>query len=166
MEIQEIYERYKKLLTDIALRIVKNESDAEDIIQTAFLRLAQKHINNDKQALSYLIKTVVGRAKNKKYRNISFRMEETVVSNSDPEGQILNQELKDVVRNAIERLPYKEKVVLIMKKYEGFSHKEISKIMHMREGAVRVLLYRGMRKLEKMLMPYISGGKDEKRDEN
>ncbi len=163
MEIEKIYEKYKKVLMNIAVRIVANENDAEDIIQTAFLKLSQKHIKNEKQALSYLMKTVIGRAKNKKYRNTPVLITKPAVSNSDPERQMLDQELKDVIKNAIGRLQYKERVILIMKKYEGFSHKEISEILNIKEGTVRVLLYRGMRKLEKMLLPYIKGGEEWKR---
>jgi len=166
MEIQEIYEKYKKVLMNIAIRTINNPNDAEDIIQTAFLKLAQRGIKNEKQALSYLIKTVIGRAKNKRYRHTTVEIKETPISSLDPEQQILKQELKDIIRDAIEKLPYKERVILIMKKYEGFSNKEISEIMHIKEGTLRVLLYRGMRKIEKMLLPYISGGKNEKRYED
>jgi len=166
MEIEKIYEKYKRMLMDIAVRIVQNEDDAEDILQTAFLKLFQKNIKNEKQALSYLIKTVAGRAKNRKYRVPILNLDDPEPLSFSPEQNILKQELNNKVKNAIGQLPYKERLILIMKKYEGFSHKEISKILKIREGTVRVLLYRGMRKLEKKLMPYISGGNDEKRDEN
>ncbi len=163
MEIEEIYEKYKKVLMNITVRIVQNKSDAEDILQTAFLRLAQRHIKNEKKAFSYLVKTVVGRAKNKRYRKRPQDDTHPEIIVLSPEQNVLNQELKEMIEKAVEKLPYKERIILIMKKYEGFSHKEISEILNIKEGTVRVLLYRAVRKLEKILLPYIKGGEEWKR---
>ena len=160
MEIEKIYEKYKRVLMNITIRIVQNENDAEDILQTAFLRLAQRHIENEKQAFSYLVKTVVGRAKNRRYRKRPSDDNDPEIVVLSPEQSMLSQELKEMIKQAVEKLPYKERIILIMKKYEGFSHKEISDILNIKEGTVRVLLYRAIKKLEKILLPYIKEGKE------
>ncbi len=47
-------------------------------------------------------------------------------------------------------LPYKLRVVLVLKEYEGLSYREIGSIMGISEGNVKVRVYRGREKLEKI----------------
>ena len=52
-----------------------------------------------------------------------------------------------------------ENTVVILKRYEGMSHSEIANILGISEKNSRIILYRAMRNLRKILEPYVKMGK-------
>jgi len=62
-----------------------------------------------------------------------------VMSNSQPDIQAEKQELKEILSNAINQLPYQEKLVITLYYYEGLNFKEIAKVLDLSQGRISQL---------------------------
>ncbi len=64
-----------------------------------------------------------------------------------------------MVREAINSLPKRQRIAVILREYNGLSYKEISKILRCSTKAVESLLYHAKLGLKEKLMPYFKKGK-------
>ena len=71
-----------------------------------------------------------------------------------PEQELEDKERKEVLDWAISKLPDNQKTTIILSKYEGFSNKEVTKIMEMSLSAVEALMHRAKKNLHKQLHNY------------
>jgi len=115
---------------------------ARDVVQEAFTRMWEKHkdISNDK-AKSYLFTTAYHTMidvirKHKK----QTRLEEYHTAGMTVES--VSMDLKDVLNEAVEKLPEIQKSVVLLRDYEGYSYEEIGHITGLNESQVKVYIYR------------------------
>jgi len=150
MEIEEIYARYSNKLIRIAYRITQNEADSWDILHDAVLEFIKRKPKG--KPLNYLIKIIVNKSINfvKKKRNLELR--EIGVDDS-PQKTMEREEIRKIVKAGIKRLEPVERGVLVLKKYENMSHKQISEILDISPENSRIILYRSLEKLKIFLMP-------------
>lgn len=154
-----IYENVFPTLIRIAYHITKDMVIAEDLCQEAFIKLYQRPTSfpSEEQAKYWLIRIVKNLAFNhekRKQREIKaytkFSKGENAISESGEEI-VLKKELSHHVKQAIEKLPQKLRIVLILREYGDLNYKEIAKILHISEGNVKVRIYRAREKLGEML---------------
>ncbi|UMB54885.1 sigma-70 family RNA polymerase sigma factor [Lutibacter sp. A64] len=149
----QLYDLYCDAMFVIANRYVKNNIEAEDIMQDAFIKVF-KDINNFKGEVSigaWIKKIVINQCidylKKKKIELVSI--EENNISNLEDDDWGVDTEITiDIVVVIINNLPEKYKVVLNLYLIEGFDHKEISKILNIAEATSRSQLMRGKNKLK------------------
>lgn len=125
----------------IAVSNAKNRVDAEDIFQDVFISL-MKHINkieNETHLKYWLIRTTINSSKKfhlcfwkKRVRLQDSQLDEAYVNNET----IIDDEIS-VLRDEIKKLPEKQKSVIYLYYYEGYSIKEISIILKIAEGTVK-----------------------------
>jgi len=70
---------------------------------------------------------------------------------ASPEREYVQNELSEIVMNAINQLSEEQKTVLIMKEYEGLKFREIAEVMNVSENTVKSRLYYGLSNLKKIL---------------
>lgn len=70
-----------------------------------------------------------------------------------PEANIERQELLRTVRQALQKLPRRYRDILLLSYVSELGHREVAKVLHLTEGAVRILKLRALRKLEQFLPP-------------
>ncbi len=150
MEIEEIYERYGNKLIRIAYRITQNEADSWDILHDSVLEFIKRKPNG--KPLNYLTKTIVNKSINfvKKKRHLELR---EIGINDSPQKTMEKEEIRKIVKAGIKRLEPIERSVLVLKKYENMTHKQISKILDITPENSRIILYRSLEKLKFFLMP-------------
>lgn len=73
----------------------------------------------------------------------------------DPEERALSGELRDRVRDAIEALPYKLRLVVVLRDMHGLSYEEIAQVLGCPIGTVRSRLHYATQKLAVSLRPYV-----------
>lgn len=125
--------------------IVKNigdEESARDVVQEAFTRLWEKHrdINNEK-AKSYLFTT----AYHAMIDTIRKEKRKTRLEEYHTAGMMFETseiDLKEVLNEAVDRLPEIQKSVVLLRDYEGYSYEEIGQITGLNESQVKVYIYR------------------------
>ncbi len=155
----ELVERYQRLAWHIAYRLVKNMEDAEEIAQEAFLKIFRNAKNYRPTAKfnTYLTRVVTRLCYDhwKKHRPLSYDPQEQNFVQNDQltavEG-LEKQEVKSTVREAIDQLPHREKVAIILQHYEDFSYREIAQTLEITEKAVERVLARGRNRLKEKLI--------------
>ncbi len=68
-----------------------------------------------------------------------------------PETPIFRQEWKELLQEAMTRLPEEQRIVLIMKEYEGLKFHEIATVLGQSENTVKSRMYYGLKALKKIL---------------
>ncbi|MBN2175879.1 MAG: sigma-70 family RNA polymerase sigma factor [Bacteroidales bacterium] len=124
------------------LKNLKDEENARDIVQEAFTKMWEKarDITSEK-AKSYLFTAAyhtmidfIRKQKNKEsYRDFYQAEKSYETSYSD---------LKEVLDEALAKLPDVQRSVVLLRDYEGYSYNEIGEIMNLNESQVKVYIYR------------------------
>ncbi|MFQ6091066.1 MAG: RNA polymerase sigma factor [bacterium] len=166
---RELVERYKKRAYYIALDLMGNHEDAEDISQEAFIKVYQSigSFRGDAQFSSWLYRILVNlcmsekrkkTSKNIEYYGDSIPEEIHHVDDSDsqdhPEAVVRSRRIQEHIREALEKLPPKQKAVFVLRHYQQLPIKEIARVMKLSEGTVKSHLFRTVRKLREFLEFY------------
>jgi len=133
----EIYKIYSQAMYNTSLRIVKNETEAEDLIQDAFLKAFQniKQFSEEVSFGTWLKKIVVNSSLDfLKKRKIEFVYidEHKLIKKHENENNKNNDSIDlevAKIKNAIMKLPDGYRVVLTLYLLEGYDHSEISEIL-------------------------------------
>jgi RNA polymerase sigma-70 factor (ECF subfamily) len=145
---------------NLARWLTRNEHDAQDIVQEAFLR-AYKFFNGFRGSnpRSWLLSIVRNATYNWLEKN---RRKELIVlfdeevhgadnAHSDPITPLLRELDHDRVREAIEELPVEYREMMVLRELEGFSYKELSELAQVPIGTVMSRLSRARKQLHTRL---------------
>jgi RNA polymerase sigma-70 factor, ECF subfamily len=148
-----LFERYHRLVFDIALRIVRDPGEAEDVVQTVFLDVFRAVANFDpkKGILKvWLLQYAYHRALHRKRHLVSnhfYRWEALEAALEIGVERSLAAELPEIVRLAeemLEKLKPRQRAVLEMTYYEGLTAEEIALRIGETAHVVRHDLHRGL----------------------
>ncbi len=151
----ELYKLYANAMYNVALRIVNNDAEAEDVLQEAFLD-AFSRINDFRQETTYglwLKQIVINRSINylRKRKVELVSLEEIEIADEpiyDESETVLKVE---AIKTAMNELPDGYRVVLTLYLFEGYDHEEISHILKITENTSRSQYMRAKRKLNSLL---------------
>ena len=117
---------------------------AEELVQDAFVKVIERW-ERIEQPSAYLRATVVnGCTGYRRHRDVVRRnTTPPVLTVVDPEGFVL--------REAILRLPNRQRAVLVLRFYEDLPEKEIAELLHCRDGTVKSALHRGLEQLRRVV---------------
>lgn len=156
----DVYKLYYKAMYNTALRIVKAEQDAEDVMQEAFLSAFEK-IGEFKGEVSFgawMKKIVINRSldllRKKKviFEDIEkAEIRENVISGEDEEDKTEQAYDADKVRDAIQALPDGYRTILSLYLLEGYDHEEIAGILGISPVTSRTQYSRARKKLKEQL---------------
>ncbi|MBY0542738.1 MAG: sigma-70 family RNA polymerase sigma factor [Sphingobacteriaceae bacterium] len=151
----ELYKLYAKAMYNVALRIVNDDAQAEDVLQEAFLD-AFNRIADFRQETTFglwLKQIVINRSINylRKRKVELVSLEEIEIADEpiyDESETILKVE---AIKAAMNELPDGYRVVLTLYLFEGYDHEEISHILKITENTSRSQYMRAKRKLNSLL---------------
>ena len=171
-EFEELALQHLDPLYSAALRLTKNDRDAEDLVQDTFLRAYrffdkfERGTNMKAWLFKILTNTFINRYRRSvKERNIvegsereavheRFVSREAAEFAANPEQFFFDRMLSDDVLKAVDSLPIDFRMVVILADLQEFSYKEIADILDIPVGTVMSRLFRGRRLLEKSLLDY------------
>ena len=154
-EFKELYEKLFSTIFRIAYRITGDAARAEDLCHEAFIKyyVRGKPLPDLDQAKYWLIRVVKNltlnseKRKSRERRAVERLKRISPRSASSEEEAYLQKESAEEVQRALDMLPYKLRVVLILKEYERLTYKEIGSIIGITEGNVKVRVFRAREKL-------------------
>jgi RNA polymerase sigma-70 factor (ECF subfamily) len=169
---EQLVEKYKKKAYFLARKLLTNSEDAEDVAQEAFIK-AYKNIGSFREEASFwtwFCRIIVNLAHThlrqryllNKFRIFSKRTEEEegkgekpiIDLRKGPLEKTLDRELKEKIDQAIDSLPGKQKEVFVLKHLENFKIEEISQVLNISPGTVKIHLFRALQNLQKKLKEY------------
>jgi RNA polymerase sigma-70 factor, ECF subfamily len=166
-----LFDRYQKLVLSIALKIVRDPGEAEDVTQTVFLDVFRAVAQFDPRKGNtkvWLMQYAYHRAINRRqhlqnrefYQNAELVEEELETRPVEAHATfgLSSPETKQLVRQSMNALSDMQKSVIEMACYEGLSMREIAEKTGDSFVNVRHHYYRGLKKLRSL----ISGGDDGK----
>lgn len=144
--LERIIRAYSNDLYRILYVYCKNKSDCEDIMQGVFLKLYETNteFESDTHVKNWLIKVAVRDALNlqkSRWRNY-VELDENIAFTDEYHSEVFEALLK---------LKPKERMILLLYYYEGYSVKEISAMLKMAEGTVKSKLHRSRSRLKTVL---------------
>jgi len=173
-QFSELAMPFMPALYTAALRMTRNPSDAEDLVQETYLRAYRgfggfKDGTNLKAWLyRILTNTFINSYRAKKRRPDEVDLDDTpevsiyqrlggleaAAAGRSTEAVVLESLPDAEVKEALESLPEQFRMAVILADIEGFSYKEIAEIMEVPIGTVMSRLHRGRRLLQQRLMDY------------
>lgn len=154
-----LYERHREFVYRVALRFLDDEEDAGDVTQAVFLNLIHgaRHFRSRARFTTWLYRVTANRCLNLKdraYRRLRADGVDPAGANglaedpaSRPDAILEFRELETRIRLALARLSSRQRLALILSRYEGLSYKEIARAMECSVGSVESLLYRARQSL-------------------
>jgi len=171
-EFDQLAMRHIDALYASALRLTRNERDAEDLVQDALLRAFRffDRFERGTNIKAWLFKILTNTFINKYRRSVKERSlvdgpeQEAVTAQvvsrdatdqaADPERWFFERLLSEEVLKAVDELPIDFRMVVILADLQEFSYREIADILDVPVGTVMSRLYRGRRLLQKALAQY------------
>ena len=139
-------EEAKNLFYYLAYSILLNEQDAEDAVSEMILNTWERrsHLRDPKKLKRWMQNTVLNIAKTMLKKKKQFVLYDRI-----PESSY--EEETDDLWSLLVELDVKERTVIYMRYYEGYSQKEIGEILHIPEGTVKSRLHKAKKNLRKIM---------------
>jgi len=153
---EELVLRHQDGAVRVAYRLLSNEDDARDVAQEAFLRVLE-HAERYRPTASFrtYLYRILTRICIDLYRRRTPEQRHDmswVESGSDaPDDETERRELAERVRAAIQALPLRQRIAVVLQHYEGMSYREVAKAMRISARAVDSLLARARKSLKQRL---------------
>ena len=150
-EYNQAVDAYSDRLYRFVLKSIKDVHKAEDIVQDSYEKLWKNVDKVDANKVrSYLFTTayhtMIDRIRKEKRSAFSEDL------NSSEQGHENNySDLGEVLKEAVGRLPEIQRMVLLLRDYEGYNYKEIGELTNLSESQVKVYIYRARVFLKKYI---------------
>ena len=164
-ELETLFQTHHGRVFRTAQRITGSAADAEDVLQTVFLRLVkgQETYDLSQNPEAYLSRAAINasldllRSRNRsKSVTLDEVNAETIAGRSrTPEALHADRELQALVREAVARLGKTAGEMFVLRYYEGLDNKEIAVMMETSPLVVGVVLHRARTKLRKEIGHYL-----------
>lgn len=153
---------------NIALRYVKNENDAMDVLQESFIKIF-RHLSkfNGQSKFETWVYRIVINTCNDFLRKNKFKNSESPITLGDendekeidipdnqppPEEILLNKERGKYILDCLEKIPIEHKEIIILRDIKNFSYVEISKILDCSIGTVKSKISRARKRLKEVYL--------------
>jgi len=166
--------QYAPQLFSTALRMTRNRSDAEDLVQETYIKgwrsfhTFQEGTNLRAWLFRIMTNTYINKYNAQKRKGTEVELDDIEELflykrlgsidqsqlSSSAEDQMLELFTDDEVKNALESLPEDFRIPVLLSDVDGFSYKEISEMLEIPIGTVMSRLHRGRKAMQKMLYEY------------
>jgi len=165
-ELGVLFRDYYKTIFRIAYRITGSQSDAEDVLQTIFLRLTPNRARCDfsPNPEGYLRRAAVNasldllrsrtRANFVSLDAIDFN-QSSKFSVASPEDDLADVELRELIRHAVAKLEGRAATAFALRYFEGYDNNRIAQILGTSQMVVAVTLHRARTRLRKEIGSYL-----------
>ena len=175
-----LFDKYHRRAFAVAMGVVKNQDDALDVVQVAFVKV-HKNIHKFQGSSSFytwLYRIVMNasidhvrrtsRRKSLDFDERALHEESEVagdgalipsVTNANPGKAALRKELGEAIQAALQTLPEHHRAVIVLREIEGMSYEQMAEALEVPKGTVMSRLFHARKKMQAALAPYLSGEK-------
>ena len=127
-----LFNKHYREMVGTAVNILKNEDKAKDAVQEVFFQIWKTRATLEirSSVRNYLKRSVINRCLNQIRGQKDFVSEDKLVdqpaSNLSALDELAHQDLESALKEALDQLPERCRLIFIMKRLEGMSHQEIS----------------------------------------
>lgn len=151
-ELERIFESHHRVVLRAAYRITGNVTDAEDVLQTVFLRLLRRPA--DSRAMenvgAYLHRAAVNAALDlvrgrQEAKSVPLEADEPHLAQEPdqaPDRQQEMREMRELIRKAVTRLAPRAAEIFVLHYFEGYSNSDIASMLDLTAAGVAVTLHR------------------------
>jgi len=168
-----LIEKYRRPIVSFMFRMVRNSAIAEELAQEVFLRVyrSRQTYSADAKFTTWLYRIAtnlgVNHARDTKYERPELKAsldehdDETGLaidvadSSLNAEQQILRRERLAAIRAQIDTLPERQRMAVLMHKYQNMDYKQIAEVLQLSESATKSLLFRAYESLREKLKSFI-----------
>ena len=143
---------YANRLYGFAIKYLRNEADASDIVQDVFEKLWKNRKKVEfAKCKSWLFTCAHNAMVNLVKKNNRLYYVEDYHDTNTGVAADNSFENKEIIEKSLALLPPIQKSVLLLRDLEGYNYKEIGEILHLTEAQVKVYLFRARKKIKKQL---------------
>ncbi|WP_347925203.1 RNA polymerase sigma factor [Pontimicrobium sp. SW4] len=151
----QVYNSYKRMLYNASWRIFKNKQDAEDAVQDAFIKGFQKihQLKDDANLGAWLKRIIINRSLDVIRKRTQIWVDDVIIEDTEVEEPFSEDDSIsiDFIKNCIDGLAEKYRIILILYLIEDYTHREISEQLNLKESTVRNQYRRGKTQLLKLI---------------
>ncbi len=168
-----LVQKYRRPMLSFMYRMAHNTAVAEDLVQDVFLRVyrSRQTYNAEAKFSTWLYRIAtnlaVNHARDTKYERPELTAhldavdEETGTTMDLPdttpnvEQELLRRERLAAIRRHVDNLPERQRVAVLMHKYQGMDYKHIAEVLKLSESATKSLLFRAYETLRDKLKDFV-----------
>jgi RNA polymerase sigma-70 factor (ECF subfamily) len=164
--------KYRLPLVNFLFRMVRDAATAEDLTQEVFLRVyrARKQYSPSAKFTTWLFRIATNLALNSvrdnRHRRADVSIDVPVEEDEAPrelparemriDEHMIERDRSEFIRRAVSALPEKQRVAVLLHKYEEMDYGEIAKVLECSESALKSLLFRAYETLRVQLAPLVA----------
>ena len=168
-----LVQKYRRPMVNFMYRMAHNAAAAEDLAQEVFLRVYRSRASYEASAkfTTWLYRIASNLAANHA-RDTRHERPENMVSLDEPnedtgttmdvadpklsvEENLVRRERLAAIRSTVEKLPERQRMAVIMHKYQQMDYKQIAEVLKLSESATKSLLFRAYETLREQLKSFI-----------
>ncbi|TES90526.1 MAG: sigma-70 family RNA polymerase sigma factor [Candidatus Cloacimonadota bacterium] len=148
---ESLYNRFSASIFNYLLKLLGNWDLAEDILEETFIKLYESNLEERGKLKNWLYRV----ATNLSYKALRKGSNKIV----DYENLIMKEDnfkeedllAKIQIQKALMKVPETQRIVIILKFYQGMKYKEISEVIDCPLGTVKTRIYEGLKKMQKLV---------------
>jgi RNA polymerase sigma-70 factor (ECF subfamily) len=173
-----LLERYQERVFRLLSRFTRDWAETEDLAQEVFVKVFRKlhTFQQDSAFYTWLYRITVNTATDqmarRKRRRLHLVEDNTSLDRGEPESghggaaqPLMEQEVREVTRTVLDKLPEKYRRILILREYEDLSYTEMAEVLGCSIGTVESRLFRARKRFKEALersypdlVPHYRGG--------
>ena len=168
-----LVEKYHRAMIHFLFRMVHNQAIAEELAQDVFLRVyrARASYRAEARFTTWLYRIATNLAVNHARDTKNERLAQTIHLDApdeetgttpdvadgglSAEDQMLRNERMKAIRSRVEALPERQKIAVLMHKYQGMDYRQIGEVLKLSESATKSLLFRAYQTLRTTLKDFV-----------
>ena len=148
--------RYQEKIYWVVRRLLPDHDEADDVVQDIFVKVYRSlnSFKGDSSFYTWLYRIAMNLSLNeirRKKTRRTFSLDENVVQHESkdplPLEMMEREERTQLIKDAIERLPEKQKKVFVLRYYEELPYEEISKILKTSVGGLKANYFHAVKKI-------------------
>ena len=164
-----LVERYQGRLLRLARRLLRDQAEAEDVVQETFLKAyrALPRFRGEAAFYTWLYRIAINAARNAIMNRgrrggvppaaaaPAVAPEDALAEIATPESMLLSKQVMQAVDAAMDALPLELRTAIVLREIEGLSYEEIAQIMQSPLGTVRSRIFRAREAIARRLRPLL-----------